>query len=67
MNTTVDSILTEIAELSMEDQEMVDQIIHKRIIDGKRKEIRDDYQTALLEREEGLTKSGSASDLFGCL
>ncbi len=67
MVTNVDSILTEIAELSMEDQEMVDQIIHKRINDSKREEIRNDYQTALLERKQGLTKSGSVSDLFGCI
>jgi hypothetical protein len=67
MATTVDAILEEISELSIEDQEMVDEIVHKRIIDGKREEIRADYQAALLEREQGKTKSGSVNDLFGVL
>jgi hypothetical protein len=67
MATTVDAILEEISELSIEDQEMVDEIVHKRIIDGKREEIRTDYQAALLEREQGKTKSGSVNDLFGAL
>lgn len=47
MATTVDAILEEISELSIEDQEMVDEIVHKRIIEGKREEIRADYQAAL--------------------
>lgn len=65
MATTVDTILEEIASLSIEDQEMVDEIIHKRLIEGKREEIRDDYQAALLERQQGRIKSGSVSELFG--
>jgi hypothetical protein len=40
MATNVDSILDEISSLSLEDQEMVDEIMHKRIIEGKRNEIR---------------------------
>ena len=67
MATTVDAILEEISELSIEDQEMVDEIVHKRIIDSKREEIRAEYQAALREREQGKTKSGSVNDLFGAL
>ncbi len=67
MATTVDAILEEISELSIEDQEMVDQIVHMRIIEGKREEIRTDYQTALTERQQGKTKSGSVTDLFGVI
>jgi len=67
MATTVDAILEEIAELSIEDQEMVDKIIHKRIIEGKREEIRANYQVALQERQQGWIKYGSVSDLFGSL
>ena len=67
MTTNVDSILDEISSLSLEDQEMVDEIMHKRIIEGKREEIRDDYRAALEERGQGRTKTGSVSDLFGSL
>jgi hypothetical protein len=67
MTTNVDSILDEIATLSLEDQELVDEIMHKRIIEGRREEIRADYIAALEERSRGRTKTGSASDLFGSL
>ena len=67
MAITIDAILEEIAELSIEDQEMVDETIHKRVIEGKREEIRTDYRAALLERREGRIKSGTVSDLFGNL
>lgn len=67
MSTTVDSILEDIAELNIEDQEMVGEIIHKRIIESKRDGIRADYQAALVERKQGRTKSGLVSDLFASL
>ena len=67
MATTVDTILEEIAELSIEDQEMVDEIVHKRVIEGKKEEIRADHQSALIERQQGKTKSGSTTNLFGSL
>ena len=67
MAAAFDTILDEIAELSIEDQEMIDEILHKRIIDGKREELHSAYQAALLERQQGQIKSGSAADLFGSL
>jgi hypothetical protein len=67
MATKVDTILDEIAELSIEDQEMVDEIMHKRIIEGKREEIRADYLAALEDRSQGRIKSGSVKELFGSL
>jgi hypothetical protein len=67
MTTNVDSILDEISSLSLEDQEMVDEIMHKRIIEGKREEINNDYRLALEERAQGKIKTGSVSDLFGSL
>ncbi len=39
MATTVDLVLDEIARLSLEDQELVDEIMQKRIIEGRREEI----------------------------
>ena len=67
MATTVDGILEEIAQLSIEDQEMIDEIMRKRIIEGKREDIRADYLAALEDRAQGRIKSGSVSDLFGSL
>ena len=64
MTSNLDSILDEISNLSLEDQELVDEIMHKRIIEGKRKEIYADYRAALEERVQGQTRSGSVSDLF---
>lgn len=67
MATTVDAILDEIAELSIEDQEMLDDIVHKRISEEKRSDIRADYLSALEERKQGRIKSGSVADLFGAV
>ena len=64
MDRTVDAILDEIAQLSIEDQEMVDDIVHKRIIEGKREDIYADYEAALQERKHGRTKTGTVDDLF---
>ncbi|MFH2115169.1 MAG: hypothetical protein ABIJ86_11755 [Spirochaetota bacterium] len=65
MATNVDLVLDEIARLSLEDQELVDEIMHKRIIEGRREEIHTAYITALENRARGQTKSGSVSDLLG--
>jgi hypothetical protein len=67
MATNVDSILDEIAALSLEDQEMIDEIMRKRIIEEKRDEIRTDYLVALEERRQGRVRSGSVDDLFGAI
>lgn len=67
MTTDVDTVLDVIARLSLEDQEMVDEIMHHRIIDCKREEIRTEYRAALEERMQGQTKSGSVDQLFGSL
>jgi len=67
MAPTLDTILEEIAELGLDDQEMVDEIIRKRVVEGKRAEISALYRLALLEREQGRIKTGSVADLFGSL
>jgi hypothetical protein len=67
MAATVDAILDEISQLSIEDQEMLDEIVHKRIIEGKREEIRAAYLAAVEERKQGKTMSGSVDDLFGAI
>ncbi len=64
MTPKVDGILDEIARMPLEDQEFVDGIVHKRIIDGKREELHANYTAALEDRKHGRIKSGSVSDLF---
>ncbi|TVQ23320.1 MAG: hypothetical protein EA383_14300 [Spirochaetaceae bacterium] len=64
MTTTIDSILDDIAQLSIEDQEMVREIVHKRIIEKKRDGIHAAFLTAMEERTQGKTKSGTVDDLF---
>lgn len=67
MAVTIDVILEEISQLSMEDQEMVDEIVHKRIIEGKREEIYAEYLAALEDRNRVTIKSGSVDDLFDAI
>lgn len=64
MAASVASILDELSSLSLEDQEMIYDIIRRRIIEGRREGIKADYLAALDERAQGLTRSGSVSDLF---
>jgi hypothetical protein len=67
MEATIDGILDEIARMPIEDQELVDGIVHKRIIEGKREAIRADYLAAMEERKHGRIMSGSAADLYGTI
>ena len=67
MATTIDAILEEIAQLSIEDQEMVDEIVRKRITEGKREEIHAEYLAALEDRKQKKIKTGSVDDLFGTI
>ncbi|MBP7094742.1 MAG: hypothetical protein KBC36_01495 [Spirochaetia bacterium] len=67
METSVGSILDAISTLSLEDQELVDEIMRKRIVEAKRDEIRADYLASLEERAQGRSKSGTVGDLFESL
>ena len=61
---TLDTVLSEISDLSLDEKEMVEDILHKRIIEEKREEIYSDYQEALKDYKEGKCKSGSVEDLI---
>ncbi|HOX19072.1 MAG TPA: hypothetical protein PKW82_11485 [Spirochaetales bacterium] len=67
METSVGSILDAISTLSLEDQELVDEIMRKRIIEAKRDEIRADYLASLEERAQGRAGSGMLDALFDSL
>ena len=61
---TIDTVLTEISDLSLDDKEMVENILHKRIIEEKRNEIYNDFQYALRDYHAGKCKSGSAENFI---
>lgn len=61
---TLNTVLSEISDLSLDEKEMVEDILHKRIIEERREEIYSDYQHALKDYKEGKYKSGSVEDLI---
>ena len=64
MASTLDAILEEVSRLSLEEQEMLDEILHKRIIEEKREEIYRNYQDSLSDYKKGQIKTGTVKDLF---
>jgi len=65
MTVNIDSILDNIATLSLEDQEFLDDIMRKRIIEGKREAILKEYEQSKEDRCNGTICSGTVNDLFG--
>ena len=61
---TVDTVLTEISDLSLDDKKIVENILHKRIIEEKRNEVYNDFQDALKDYQTGKCKSGSTEDFI---
>jgi hypothetical protein len=61
---TLDYVLSEIAEFSLDDKEILNEILKKRIIEEKRSSIFRDYQESLKNYENGDVESGSVDDLF---
>ena len=64
---TLDNVLSEISAFSLDDKEILNEILKKRIIEEKRSLIFRDYQEALKNYENGNVKSGSVDDLFNSL
>ena len=61
---TIDTVLTEISNLSLDDKEVVEDILRKRIIEEKRNEIYNDFQDTLKEYKAGKCNSGTIEDLM---
>jgi hypothetical protein len=61
---TLDYVLSEIAEFSLDDKEILNEILKKRIIEEKRSLIFRDYQESLKNYENDDVESGSVDDLF---
>ncbi|AEB10639.1 hypothetical protein [Desulfobacca acetoxidans] len=62
-NLTFDHLLTEFSQLSLEDQEMLLDILKKRTIEQKRMKIVQDVKVAQREHRKGLTRKGTVDDL----
>lgn len=60
----IDSVLSEISDLSLDEKELIEEILHKRIIEEKRDEIYNDFQKDLIDYESGKFKSGNTEELF---
>lgn len=64
MAAVLDNLLDGISTLSLQDQELLDNILHKRIIDEKRDAIVEDYEEAVKNLKAGNVSKGSVNDLF---
>ena len=60
----LDQILDEIASLSLDEQEMVIEILKKRHIEQKRLRIAREVKESQREHKKGLTKRGTVEDLM---
>ena len=61
---TIDKVIDEISEFSIEEQEIIADVINKRITDEKRELIYNDYIKALENYNNGDVETGSVDDLF---
>ena len=60
----LDQILDEIASLSLDEQEMLVDILKKRNIEQKRLRVAREVKEAQREHKKGLTKRGTIEDLI---
>mgnify|MGYP001565717058 CR=1 FL=1 len=60
----IDTILSKLLEYSLEDKELMSEILKKRIIDEKRSLIFRDYQESLKNYRNGNIETGEVEDLF---
>ena len=61
---TIDDVLTEISKYSLDDKELITDILRKRIIEEKREIIYDNYQESMKNYLEGNVQKGGVDDLF---
>lgn len=61
---TIDDVLTEISKYSLDDKELITDILRKRIIEEKRQIIYDNYQESMKNYLEGNVQKGGVDDLF---
>ena len=61
---TIDNVLNEISQHSLDEKEMIADILNKRLIEEKRELIYKEYVRAMRNFKTGRTKSGNVNDLF---
>lgn len=64
MEAAFDTILDEISRYSLNDKEIILDIVQKRLIDEKRDHIYKDYKRAMRNYQEGRVSTGNVDDLF---
>lgn len=60
-------MLDGISTLSLQDQELLDNILRKRIIDEKRDAIVEDYEEAVVNLKTDNVSTGTVDDLFDAI
>ena len=61
---TIDSVVDEISQHSLDEKEMIAEILNKRLIEEKRDLIYKEYKRAMRNYNTGKVKSGNVDDLF---
>ncbi len=61
---TIDSILDETEQLSLEDQAVLSEILRKRLVEEKRKLLIQTVKEGMDEYKSGKTRSGSVADFL---
>jgi len=59
---TFNDLLEAIGSRSVEEQEMIAEIVHKRIIDRRRKDIKESIHVSRQEYKDGVTGHGTVED-----
>ena len=62
--TNLNDFLESISKLPLDDQLMISEIIHKRVIEEKRKRLADSIKESKEEYKANKTKSGSIKDFL---
>ncbi len=63
-NITLNSVLDQAEQLSLEEQILLANILHKRLTEEKRKNLIQSVKEGMAEYKAGLSHSGSVDDLF---
>ena len=61
---SIDDVLIEISTFSLDDKELIAEIIQKRIIEEKRQNILENYKKSFNAYQKGETQTGDVDDLF---
>lgn len=63
-SVSIDSLLDQVEKLSVEDQIIFTEVLHKRLLEEKRKRFVQTVHDGLAEYKAGKTDSGSVDDLL---